>query len=65
MVELYSRTVRIGTPHAYRDIAVHEMTESEIRWLKESRWVYVLIAFSVGFIVGGVFTLLTGPYPKF
>lgn len=62
---LYSRVQRIGTEHSYRDIMIHEMTEQEIRWLKESRWFYVLMALMVGFTAGGIFTILTGPYPKF
>lgn len=69
-MELYSRVVRIGGPElgpncGYRDIVVHEMTEGEIRNLKEGRWLLLFVGLCVGFIAGGLFTIATGPYPKF
>lgn len=62
MVDLYSRTVRIGGPDlapgcGYRDITIHEMTESEIDLLKTSRWVGVVAGFALGVMCGGAFVL--------
>lgn len=62
-MELYSRVERIGGPNGYRDIAIHEMTEAEIRFLKEGRWFLLLIGLTAGFAAGALFVLLTGPYP--
>lgn len=64
MFELYSRIQRIGgNGVGYRDIVIHEMTESEIRILKESRWFLLFAGLAVGFICGGLFVIFTGPYP--
>lgn len=51
MIELFSRTVRIGgNGCGYRDITIHEMTESEIRNLKDMRWITLI----VGVVIGSV-----------
>lgn len=55
--ELRSRTVRIGGPNlapgcGFRDIVVHEMTESEIRFLKESRYYALIVGLVIGFAAG-------------
>lgn len=47
---LHSRVVRLHTGSSYRDIAVHEMTESEIESLKTMKWVYAAYGFMAGAI---------------
>lgn len=64
MIELNSRVERIGgNGVGHRDIVIHEMMESEIQFLKDSRWQFSLLSLAIGFILGGFFVLLTGPYP--
>lgn len=48
--DLHSRVVRLHTGGSYRDITIHEMTESEIRFLKSQRWAL----FSLGVALGAV-----------
>ena len=48
-IELHSRVQRIGgNGVGYRDIIIHEMTESEIQSLREQRWVFPLIGMMTG-----------------
>lgn len=53
MIELHTRIVRIGgNGVGYRDITIHEMTESEIDFLKESRWAGLLVGLTAGIAIG-------------
>jgi hypothetical protein len=55
--DLHSRTVRIGGPTlspgcGYRDIVIHEMTEGEIRNLRQARWTFGAIGLIIGLVAG-------------
>lgn len=52
---LNSRVQRIFTPTSYRDIKIHEMTESEIDALKAQRVMLPVLGLIAGFIAGAVF----------
>lgn len=65
--DLYSRTVRIGGPDlapgcGYRDIVIHEMTESEIEMLKTARWAFPSLAIIVGFMAGAIYMAVVLPH---
>jgi len=64
--DLYSRTVRIGGPDlapgcGWRDIVIHEMTESEIRQLKTGRFIFPMISFVFGFLAGAIYMAIVLP----
>jgi len=55
--ELYTRTVRIGGDElapgcGYRDIVIHEVTESELQSLRAYPWFALAIGFVIGLVVG-------------
>jgi hypothetical protein len=56
-IELHSRTVRIGGPElapgcGYRDILIHEVTESELEGLRALPWIAGAFSFTVGLLIG-------------
>ena len=46
--DLHSRVVRLHTGSSYRDVTIHEMTESEIKSLQFQR----KTAYPIGFVLG-------------
>jgi hypothetical protein len=62
--DLYSRVQRIGGYGncGYRDIVIHEMTESEIENLKLGRWAIPVVTFVLGFIAGAIYLAVALPH---
>lgn len=61
---LYSRVQRIGGYGncGYRDIVIHEMTESEIANLRAGRWAIPAMTFIVGFMAGAIYMAVALPH---
>lgn len=47
---LHTRVVRLHTGTSYRDVTVHEMTESEIESLKRTPWIYAAYGVLAGVV---------------
>ena len=58
---LESRKVRIGGNGCGYDIIVQEMTESEVRHLKEMRYAGFVAGLSLGFLAGALLVLSQFP----